>query len=253
MMERLGAQLTELLTNYGRIDMICLDQWLGPAVWPRFRKILLHMRKLQPDVMLRDRGIASYGDYYTPEGFVPGAKENTDKPWMTIRGLGSSFSYDKNPANYKGPEWIVTSVVDASAKGGGFMVGVGPDGDGRFHPTAISQLREAGRWFAVNGEGIYGTRPRDGSLWFEGDNIRFTRTKDSKTVYAFSIGWPGVSLAIKTVQPLYGTEIRLLGYPHALQWEVEPQRGLIIYLPSDLQDPLRRPCQFVFCFRIAVA
>jgi alpha-L-fucosidase len=251
MMTRMGAQLTEILTKYGTIDMVCLDQWLGPAVWPRFREIVMQMRKLQPDVMLRDRGIVSYGDYYTPEGFVPGAKENTDMPWMTIRGLGSSFSYDKDPANYKGPEWVVSSVVDASAKGGGFMVGIGPDGNGRFHPTAIAQLKEAGRWFAVNGEAIYGTRPREGTLWQEGEKIRFTQSKDGRTVYAHSIGWPGETLALKTVEARPGSEIHLLGYAPALPWGMDPQRGLLVRLPADLQDPAKRPCQWVFSFRIA--
>jgi alpha-L-fucosidase len=250
MMKRLRAQLTELLTNYGTIDMICLDQWLGPAVWPRLRETILHARKLQSDVMFRDRGIGSYGDYYTPEGFVPGAKENTDMPWMTIRGLGSSFSYDKDPTKYKGAEWVVTSVVDATAKGGGFMVGIGPDGSGRFHPTAISQIKEAGQWFRVNGEGIYATRPREGLLWSEGEKIRYTRSKSGETVYAFSIGWPGDRLTLTTVQPRPGSEIRMLGYGEPLKWDLDPQRGLTIELPPALQDPEKRPCRWVYGFRI---
>lgn len=250
MMARLRLQLTEILSNYGPIDMICLDQWLGPAVWPQLRDIVLQMRKIQPDVMLRDRGIASYGDYYTPEGFVPGAKENTDMPWMTIRGLGSSFSYDKDPTHYKGAEWIVTSVVDATAKGGGFMVGIGPDGNGKFHPTAIAQLKEAGQWFKVNGEGIYSSRPREGSRWSEGEKVRYTQSKDGKVVYAFTIGWPGDTLTLETVQPRSNSEIRLLGDSRPLAWKTDVQRGLTIQLPPDLQDPEKRPCRWVYGFRI---
>jgi len=45
MMERHRAQLVELLSNYGTIDMMCLDMWLGPRVWPEMRKTLLKMRK----------------------------------------------------------------------------------------------------------------------------------------------------------------------------------------------------------------
>jgi len=250
MMKRLRGQLTEILTNYGPIDMMCLDQWLGPAVWPRFRDIVFEMRKLQPDVMLRDRGIASYGDYYTPEGFTPGAKENTDMPWMTIRGLGASFSYDKDPASYKGAEWVVTNVVDATAKGGGFMVGIGPDGNGKFHPTAIAQLKEAGEWFKVNGEGIYATRAREGTLWSEGQNIRYTRSKDDRTIYAFSIGWPGDTLNLKTVTPRHDSKITLLGDPRPLNWQMDPLQGLVINLPPDLQDPNKRPYKWVYGFRI---
>ena len=107
MMARHRAQLSELLTNYGQIDMLCLDQWLGPSVWPQLRDTILHLRKLQPDVMLRARGIGNYGDYYTPEGFVPGNKENTDTPWFVIYPLGSSFSYESDASLHKGSQWIV--------------------------------------------------------------------------------------------------------------------------------------------------
>src|SRR5579862_4959341 len=117
MVERHRAQLLELLTNYGKIDMMCLDMWLGPRVWPEMRNTLLMMRKLQPDVMLRNRGIGNYGDYYTPERVVPGSKESTDKPWFTIYPLGTDFSYDPDAAKYKGTKWIVDNLVDAVAKG----------------------------------------------------------------------------------------------------------------------------------------
>ena len=145
----------------------------------------------------------------------------------------------------------MTSVVDATAKGGGFMVGIGPDRTGKFHPTAIAQLKEAGEWFAVNGEGIYGTRPREGVQWSEGEKVRFTRTKDGNTVYAFSIGWPGETLTLKTVRPRTDAVISLLGYPQQLQWHMDPQKGLRIQLPQALHQPTQRPCRWVYCFRIA--
>ena len=85
--------------------------------------------------MLRARGIGNYGDYYTPEGFVPGDKGNTDTPWFVIYPLGTSFSYERVAENHKGAAWVVRSLVDSVAKGGNFMVGIGPDGEGRFHPN----------------------------------------------------------------------------------------------------------------------
>jgi alpha-L-fucosidase len=63
MMERHRAQLVELLSNYGTIDMVCLDMYLGPRLWPELRKTILKLREIQPAVMLRDRGIGNYGDY----------------------------------------------------------------------------------------------------------------------------------------------------------------------------------------------
>lgn len=251
MIARHRAQLTELLTNYGPIDMLCLDQWLGPTVWPQLRETILHLRKLQPDVMLRARGIGNYGDYYTPEGFVPGNKENTGLPWFVIYPLGSSFSYEEDPARHKGSEWIVRNIVDCAAKGGNFMVGIGPDGNGQFHSTAKQQLREAGEWLKVNGPGIYATRERDLDLWREGDDLRFTRSKDGGMVYAFLLSWPGKSLRLRSVRPKPGSSIRLLGYTDPISWRLD-DAGLMIDLPEPLQDPSRRPCRFAWGLSIPV-
>jgi len=250
MMARHRAQLTELLTRYGDIDMMCLDMWFGPKVWPKLRETILHMRKLQPDVMLRARGIGNYGDYYTPEGFVPGAKENTNTPWFVIYPLGSSFSYEPRSDNYKGAAWIVRNLIDSVAKGGNFMVGIGPDGNGRFHPTAVSQLKEAGAWLAVNGESIYATREREGTDWREGRNIRFTRTKDNRTIFVHVLEWPGERLVLQTVKPRAGSVVRMLGTDESLPWNQTAQ-GMEITLPPGLQDPSRRPCRFAWVFRIA--
>jgi alpha-L-fucosidase len=250
MLARHRAQLTELLTRYGRIDMLSLDMWLGRTVWPELRQTILDLRKLQPDVMLRARGIGNYGDYYTPEGFVPGSKENTNTPWMVIYPLAHGFSYDPDPTHYKGTGWIVGNLVDTVAKGGSFQVGVGPDATGRFHPLAVEQLKETGRWLRVNGEGIYATRPRDGSLWAEGSDVRFSRTKDRRYIYAFAQKWPGQTFTLTSVRAKRGSKIQLLGTPEALAWRNDPVRGLVIDIPANLQDASRRPCKYSYCFRI---
>jgi len=111
MMVRHREQLVELLTRYGRIDMLCLDMWLGARVWPQLRETVKAIRGLQPDVMVRARGIGNYGDYYTPEGFVPGSGENTAMPWFVIYPLGRSFSYEPEPARHKGGPWIIHNLV----------------------------------------------------------------------------------------------------------------------------------------------
>jgi alpha-L-fucosidase len=246
MMARHREQLRELLTNYGKIDMICLDQWMGRDVWPQMKETLKMMRRIQPDVMLRGRGIGNYGDYYTPEGFVPGSKENTNMPWMTIYPLASSFSYDKDGNNYKGTRWIVHNLIDAVAKGGSFMVGIGPDKTGRFHPKAVEQLEETGRWLKINGEGIYNTRACE--IWKEGD-IRFTRTKDNKTVFAIVEEWPGNKLTIESVTPKKGSKVYLLGYSKPLKWTIENGQTTVL-LPEKLQEEANRPCNYAYTFKI---
>jgi len=242
-------QLTELLTNYGKIDMICLDQWLGKKVWPQMRQEMKDFRKIQPEVMFRARGIGNYGDYYTPEGFIPGNQENTDMPWFVIYAYGKSFSYIKND-DFKGVTWIINSLTDIVAKGGNLMLGIGPDVTGRFDSLVIKAIKEAGVWLKVNGEAIYATRPREGDLWKEGDNIRYTRTKNKQIIYAISRGWPGQLLNLKTVEPKQGSKIYMLGWAKPLKWKYNKATGLEISLPAELQEESKRPCKIAWSFKI---
>jgi alpha-L-fucosidase len=76
------------------------------------------------------------------------------------------------------------------------MVCLSPDEFGKFHPKAVEQLEEVGRWLKVNGQGIYETRLRD--VWKEGE-IYFTRSKDRKKVFAFTEKWPDREIVIPTV------------------------------------------------------
>jgi alpha-L-fucosidase len=253
MINRHRTQLKELLSNYGPIDMLCLDIWLGPAVWTQMRETLLEIRKLQPNVMLRARGIGNYGDYFTPEGFVPGNKENSDMPWFVIYPLGRTFSYEAAAEKHKGAAWIIKNLLDSMAKGGNFMVGIGPDKQGTFHPTAVSQLKEVGRWLKVNGAGIYATRAREGDLWSEGELIRYARSKDRKLVFAFSTAWPGPELVLQKVTAREGAEITLLGYASPLSWRNDPAKGLVISIPENLQPEDARPCLHAWGFKIPVA
>ena len=202
--------------------------------------------------MLRNRGIGNYGDYYTPERVVPGSMQTSDKPWFTIYPLGTDFSYEPDAAKYKGTEWIVHNLVDAVAKGGGLQIGVGPSAHGEFHPEAIRQMKGAGTWLKVNGEAIYATRPRQGTLWSEGDAIRYTRSKDQRFVFAILNAWPGKQVQLQTVQPKPGSAVKLLGSTAELPWIYDSAQGTTITLPENLQQPGNRPCAYAWSIKMEV-
>ncbi|MDR0814204.1 MAG: alpha-L-fucosidase [Bacteroidales bacterium] len=248
LVSRHREQIHELLTNYGKIDMICFDQWLGRDIWTEMKETVKLMRQWQPDVMIRARGIGNYGDYYQPEGFVPGNKENTNMPWMSICLLGNIFAYDPVTEHYKGAPWVIHNLIDCVAKGGSFMVCIGPDQTGQFHPTAVKQLEEVGKWLKVNGEGIFETRERE--VWKE-NGIYFTRSKNHKNVYAFTEKFPEKECLIPSVNPKKGSKIYLFGYKKPLKWS-QTDTGVKVIIPNEVQSPENRPCEHAWGFRIEV-
>lgn len=86
--------------------------YFGPVLWPQLRQTIMYLRKIARNVMLRNRGIGNYGDYYTPERVVPGAKQDSDKPWFTIYPLGTDFSYEPDATKYEGTESLGSNPAD---------------------------------------------------------------------------------------------------------------------------------------------
>jgi alpha-L-fucosidase len=246
MIARHREQLRELLTNYGKIDMICLDMWLGKDVWQQIKETMKLARHWSPETMFRARGIGNYGDYFQPEQFVPGDKENTGMPWMSICLLGKLFACDPVAENYKGAGWVIHNLIDCVAKGGSFMVCVGPDETGKFHPVAVKQLEEVGDWLRINGEGIYETR--ECSRWKENE-VWFTRSKNSKRVYAFVQKWTSEkTLLIPSVTPRKGSRVHMFGYKKPLKW-TQTEQGVRLEIPAELQSPENLPCQHAWGFK----
>lgn len=251
--QRHRQQLSELLTQYGKIDLMCLDQYFDETAWLDLRETMKIIRRLQPDVMFRCRGIGNYGDYYTPEGFVPGAKENTDMPWMVIYPLAKGdgiWSYEPDGSKYRDGTWIITNLVDTVAKGGNFMVGIGPDATGLFHPKAVEALQEAGAWLKVNGEAIFNTHPFAGTAWKEGEHLRFTHADTGSTIYAIALQWPAEELVLHSVTLSPGAIVSMLGTTETLRWHADPTGGTVISLPDRWQSPAGRPGKLPCVFKL---
>lgn len=209
------AQLLELLTKYGEQVMVSLDMHFPPAFDEAMVDTITLARELAPRTLFRERGIGGiapqgFGDYYTPEEQFP--DKPIDGTWMVIYHGSDFMSYDPVASHYVNGSFIVSHLVDIVAKGGNMEIGYGPDRDGEFHPRQVEALEFAGRWLAVNGEAIYGTRPMP-QHWNDtaSDFVRYTRSKDGTTVFAIALR-PVAALKLACVVADPYATVTLLGF-----------------------------------------
>jgi len=97
------------------------------------------------------------------------------------------------------------------------------------------------------------SRPENGEqppVTGENGPIRFTRSKDGRALYAICLQWPGPRLRLRTVRARQSTKITLLGVNESLKWHDDNAEGLVIEIPSALQEGAKRPCKVAWAFKI---
>jgi len=246
-MQRVYDSVREVCTQYGKFDILSFDQGLPPNARPEVVKIVKMARSLQPDVMMRNRGIGPYADYSNPEHWVPNGLNDprvAGIAWEAIDHLTTQWAYEPHE-QFKPREWLLSTLIDAVAKGGNFMPGVSPLPNGTFSQGIVERLEHAGKWLKVNGEAIYSTRPWN--VYNDGDDVRFTRTKDGRHVFAISLKWPGESLTLRALRAREGSRVTMLGVNTPLKWRQGPD-GLVIQIPDAIAQ--NKPCEQAFTFRI---
>lgn len=173
-------QLTELMTNYGKFDILWLDGGWVTGEEIRLDEVLANARSgQQPGLISVDRTIQGKNEnYQTPERAIP--EKQINHPWESCITLSHSWGWVPK-ATYKTSNQVINILSEIVAKGGCFVLGVGPTPEGLIQPEVEESLRGVGKWLRANGKAIYSTRTtthyNDGHTWFTAD-------KDGKTLYA---------------------------------------------------------------------
>ena len=140
--EYVKAQITELLTNYGEI--VCLF-WDIPTkvAAPEMNELV---RKLQPGILVNDRGWGERGDYSTPERKVPegGAFTNLTEACDSVGAQSWGYRADED---YRTVRHLTQAIDQALARGANFLLNVGPRADGTIPEEALVLLRRTGAWY----------------------------------------------------------------------------------------------------------
>ncbi len=257
----LKPQLKELLTDFGDIGVLWFDgEWIPE--WTEEQGVDLYnfVRSLQPDIIINNRvgkgrqgmqGMNKEGEYVgdfgTPEQeILEGA---SDLDWESCMTMNTSWGYKKNDDNWKSAETLIHNLVDIAAKGGNYLLNVGPTEEGLIPQPSVERLAEMGEWMKVNGEVIYGTEKF--ATYAEQDIVRYTR--NGAAVYATFLEWPGKSFTLKYAKPEAGRDILLLGYNQPLDWTWDKEKGLTVTFPKQWQKPENRPVKYAWTIKMKAA
>ena len=191
------AQLHELATQYGPIDVWFLDgdgAGMRDVIW-----------RAQPNAVIT-RDVID-----TPEQTIPGVP--LDRAWESCLTMGTQWSYKPTNEKYRSGTELIEILIETRAKGGNLLLNVGPKPDGELPIEQEERLREFALWNFTYGEAIDAVRPwvvtNEGNLWF-------TKRKNEDTVYVFITRTPWVmgerrNFTLRSIKATDKTEISVLG------------------------------------------
>jgi len=242
MIQQAHDQVRELLTNYGKIDMIFFDGWwsqnfLAPreemAVFWRSRQLLAMVRRLQRHVVVNDRtGLP--GDYTTPEQEMPifASPVGRGRAWevcQTIGDYSQSWCYQRYTARpiRKSAGQLILQLATLARWEGNMLLNVGPKPDGTIPKEDADRLRAIGKWLRVNGEAIYGSQCSP----IPGNSVGQWTFKGA-TGYLHLPCWPGEELILTRVEGRpKSAKLLATGKRVALQYDRERGRITLSGLP----------------------
>ena len=198
-------QVEELLTNYGKIDILWFDfsysnpnpqypnlKGKGKEDWEAEELIAL-ARKLQPGIIIDNRTELEQ-DIWTPEQYQPlewvkHAETGELVTWEACQTFSGSWGYHRDESTWKSPEMLINMLVNTVCIGGNLLMNVGPTARGYLDYRAEKALGVYADWMKYNSRSIYGctmaepefTAPR---------GTRLTQSVDGKRLYIHLVEYP---------------------------------------------------------------
>lgn len=211
--EYMRNQVTELLTNYGKIDILWFDfsysevpadakPWMkgkGKNDWEA-EKLIALARRLQPGIIIDNRTEIEQ-DIWTPEQFQP--TEWVKHPetgelvvWEACQTFSGSWGYYRDEQTWKNPEMLLRMLVNTVSLGGNLLMNVGPTSRGYFDARAQAALKVYADWMKFNSRSIYGCTMAEPEFVAPAD-CRYTQSADGSRLYLHLFAYPFAHLQLK--------------------------------------------------------
>jgi len=266
------SKLGEVIDKY-QPDLIWFDGQMVQIKEPYHLRFLAYYfnnaKKWGRDVVVTTKK-KQYPHEISVQDFEKGRMNKiTEYCWLTDDTISmGSWCYTKD-LKIKSTSKVLHDFIDIVSKNGCLLLNISPKADGTIPDNQRKVLLEIGKWLDINGQAIYNTRPwltfgegptrleKGGGfvgrkIIYTPSDIRYTRSKDDKTLYAITLGWPESSeltLNRVKVDNAKGAKVTLLGYDKSLDYKVNPAKQLVISVP-DLNEN-QRPCKDAYVFKLS--
>ena len=170
-LEYMHNQVREILTNYGKIDLLWFDfsyddmtgeKWRATKLMEMIRSIQPHVivdNRLGGDLKLSDPPVYA-GDFVSPEQIIPPEGVTNEEgrllPWEACITLNKHWGYCSADHDYKSPKTVIRTLAECVSKGGNLLLNVGPDARGRIPKESVEILTAVGEWMDKNSDSVYG-------------------------------------------------------------------------------------------------
>ncbi|WP_274362089.1 alpha-L-fucosidase [Paenibacillus thermotolerans] len=185
-------QLRELLTNYGKVDLLWFDgDWERSAEQWNLPEFKHYLKSFNPDLIINSR-LQGHGDYKTPEQGIPITRP--EGPWEFCTTINRSWGYQPADNKYKTLKQIIRMFCDCITMGGNMLLDIGPMEDGTVDKRQEDILLGLGEWIRTHEEAVYPTTEGILPRYFLGGS---TVSKDRQTLYLFLYDDPKESVCLK--------------------------------------------------------
>jgi len=245
-------QVEELLTNYGRIDVMWFD-----GVWPRnaedlkVAELVEKIRAWQPGILINNRldtfshatneeqtdggvgagGSAALGDFGTPEHEIVA---DPNRLWESCQVVTWRLWCHSFGERWRPTDVLLDMLCQCAHDGGNLLLNVGPMSDGRLPPEFFQRAAAIGEWLAIHGEAIYGTEGGDVTEFV----TRGWQTVKDNNLYLIIRFWDGqpVMRLADLVTPVKRAVLLTTG--QELEFEQDGEAIIIKGLPKTQPTPL---------------
>jgi len=234
------AQLRELLTGYGRIDIVWFDGgWERPATWWDTGAVESLIHDLQPDALINDR-LPGRGDFVTPEQFVPATAPGAR--WESCLTMNDSWGYNPDDTEYKSARAIIHALCETAGRGGNLLLNVSPKGDGTIPDEQTVRLAEVAGWMSRHASAIHDTTAGLEPWQFYGPSTRTGQAGSSVLVNLFLLMRPYETVTVRGLPVRRIQSVRVVASGTELRFDTrtgifeslmpDPDGEIIITVPA---------------------